>query len=214
MFRLVCLFLGYIIGSIQIAYLTGKLFANIDIRQHGSGNAGTTNVLRTLGRKAGLIVFVGDVLKSVFAYILLSNIFGGHGTFTSTSNMNILPGIYAGLGTVLGHSFPFYLNFKGGKGVACILGIILCIDLSLALTLYAIGVSVLIYKSYISAASLTMCAVFPIFLYLYNFSIEAILISILISLLCFYLHRGNIYRIINGTERKFSFKKKEEGDDQ
>lgn len=212
MFRLVCLLLGYIIGCIQIAYLTGKVFGNIDIREHGSGNAGSSNVFRTLGKKAGLIVFVGDVLKSIFAYILASYIFNGHGTFINGYNVNILPGLYAGLGTVLGHSFPFYLKFKGGKGVACILGIILCIDLSLALTLYAIGIIVVIYKNYISAASLAICASLPFFLYLYNFPLESIYISILIALLCFYLHRGNIYRIIKGTERTISFNKRKEGE--
>lgn len=212
MFRLVCLLLGYIIGCIQIAYLTGKVFGNIDIREHGSGNAGTTNVLRTLGKRAGLIVFIGDVFKAIFAFIIASIIFNGNGTFISGNGTNILPGLYGGFGAVLGHCFPFYMKFKGGKGVACILGIILSINIGMAFTMYAFGIAILIYKRYISAASLSVCAIFPFFLYLFNYGLESIIVSIVISSLCFYLHRGNIKRIIDGTERTITFNKKEEGE--
>lgn len=212
MFRLVCLLLGYIIGCVQIAYFTGKVFGNIDIREYGSGNAGTTNVLRTLGKKAGLIVFIGDVLKAILAFIVASIIFNGNGTFISGNGTNILPGIYCGFGAVLGHCYPFYMKFKGGKGVACILGIILSINFGMALTMYAFGVSILIYKRYISAASLAVCAIFPFFLYLYNYDLESIVVSILLSALCFYLHRGNLKRIINGTERTITLNKKGEGE--
>ena len=213
MFRLICLVLGYIIGCIQTAYIVGRV-SGIDIRDHGSGNAGSTNVLRVLGKKAAAMVFVADVSKAIIAYVIASIIFDGQGTFVGSGYgyMSIIPGLYAALGAVLGHSFPFYLKFKGGKGVACILGAILSINLLMALTIYAVGTIVLIYKRYISAASLSMCLVLPFFLYIYNFSGEAIIISAALAAVCFYLHRGNIQRILDGTERVVSFDKKEKGD--
>jgi len=210
MFRLICVLLGYIIGCIQTAYIVGRV-SGIDIREHGSGNAGSSNILRVLGKKQAAMVFVADVVKAMAAYVIASIIFEGNGTFVygGYGYTNILPGLYAGLGAVLGHSFPFYLKFKGGKGVACILGVILSINFVMALTIYAVGTIVIIYKKYISAASLSMCLVLPFFLYLYRFGVESIIVSGMLAALCFYLHRGNIQRILDGTERVISFNRKE-----
>jgi glycerol-3-phosphate acyltransferase PlsY len=109
--RIIALLIGYGFGLFQTGYLYGKS-KGIDIRQQGSGNAGTTNSLRVLGWKAGIITFAGDLLKAVFAVLLVKLIF--HGT-------------YAGFGTVLGHNFPCYLQFRGGKGIACTTGVILAV---------------------------------------------------------------------------------------
>ena len=111
---IICLALGYIFGCFQTGYFYGKVFKGIDVRNYGSGNAGTTNTLRTLGKPAGYIVFLGDALKAVFAvWIVRYLLFPGLGDVTK-----ILETVTA-LGVVLGHNYPFYMNFKGGKGIGC-----------------------------------------------------------------------------------------------
>lgn len=110
MFRLICLCIGYCIGCIETAYVVGRIW-QVDLRQHGSGNLGTTNALRVLGKKAGALVFIGDIMKSVIAFVICRAIFGSN-----------LAGVYGSVGAVLGHNYPFYLNFKGGKGIAVMIG--------------------------------------------------------------------------------------------
>ena len=105
MFRLICLCIGYCIGCIETAYVVGRIW-QVDLRQHGSGNLGTTNALRVLGKKAGALVFIGDIMKSVIAFVICRAIFGSN-----------LAGVYGSVGAVLGHNYPFYLKFKGGKGI-------------------------------------------------------------------------------------------------
>ncbi len=119
--RIIALLIGYGFGLFQTGYLYGKS-KGIDIRQQGSGNAGTTNSLRVLGWKAGIITFAGDLLKAVFAVLLVKLIF--HGTYGADTKVLEL---YAGFGTVLGHNFPCYLHFRGGKGIACTTGVILAV---------------------------------------------------------------------------------------
>ena len=117
--RVICLAIGYVFGLFQTAFIYGKM-NHIDIREHGSGNAGTTNALRVLGKKAGLIVFLGDVFKCFFAVELVRLLF-------KHTYPDILPllSLYAAAGAILGHNFPFYLQFKGGKGIAATAGLIL-----------------------------------------------------------------------------------------
>lgn len=110
MFRLICLCIGYCIGCIETAYVVGRIW-QVDLRQHGSGNLGTTNALRVLGKKAGALVFIGDIMKSVIAFVICRAIFGSN-----------LAGVYGSVGAVLGHNYPFYLKFKGGKGIAVMIG--------------------------------------------------------------------------------------------
>ena len=116
--RLVCLAIGYVFGIFQTAYIYGKMHG-IDIRQCGSGNAGATNTLRVLGKKAGLIVFLGDVTKTVLAVLAVRLIFGN-----KYPDMLPLLGMYAAAGTILGHNFPVQLGFRGGKGIACTAGMV------------------------------------------------------------------------------------------
>ena len=117
--RIICLLIGYVFGLLQTAYLYGKAHG-IDIRQYGSGNAGTTNTLRVLGTKAGLIVFAGDCLKCMAAVWLVRLLFG-----SAHEAMIYLLCLYAGAGAILGHNYPFYLKFKGGKGIAATAGMVL-----------------------------------------------------------------------------------------
>ena len=209
MFRIICLLIGYFIGCIQVAYIVGKLTAKIDIREHGSGNAGSTNITRVLGAKAGMIVFVADVLKGISGFLICTLLFDGDSSFFSgNSEMSIVAGLYGGLGVVLGHNFPFQLKFKGGKGVASGLGVILCTNLLMAFSIYCFGTVAVAATKYISMASLVMAFIFPIFMYFYNFPIEAVAVGAVLMFLSFYQHRTNIVRIANGTENKFNPKKK------
>lgn len=203
--RVICLIIGYFIGCIQTAFIVGRLLGKIDIREFGSGNAGTTNVTRVIGAKAGAIVFIADILKAVIAYCICSFIFDGNGTFFS--NGSIIYGVYAGFGVIIGHDFPFYLKFKGGKGIASTLGLILCIDLKVALITYLIGFIIFIAKRYVSLSSLVMTLIAPVLMVFFKFENEAALVMFIICVLAYWQHSSNIKRLLNGEERKFSIKK-------
>lgn len=206
--RLICLAIGYVIGLFQTAYIFGRLFMHQDIRKSGSGNSGTTNAFRVMGKKAGVIVFLGDFLKVILAFCLASLLFDGKGTFISGSHYYI--GIYAALGCILGHNFPIYMGFKGGKGIACTLGLMLCINAPLALVTWLIGFVIFKIKHYVSLSSLCMVIIYPVLMLLYHrFEGESVILMLAIAALAFFKHRENIQRLINGTENKFSIKKKE-----
>ena len=201
MIRIACLLIGYFVGCIQTAYLTGKKKANIDIRDFGSGNAGTTNISRKLGFKTGVFVFTIDVLKAVFAFFLCSLLF----TFTGTDPLVL--GLYAGAGVILGHNFPVFFNFRGGKGIACSLGIILCVNWQAALIIYAVGIIVVLLSRYVSLASVVMLVLFPVSTLVWGKSIEIFILASLFSALAIFQHRGNIKRLLNGSERKMNLNK-------
>ena len=210
MFRIACLIIGYCFGCLQSAYILGRLIGKIDIREYGSGNAGFTNTTRVLGKKVGIVVFFIDLFKLIAAYIICSLIFDGDGSFVNGNSL--LPGLYAGIGAVLGHNFPFYLGFRGGKGIACTLGLMLCVDWQIALITYAIGFVVFLAKRYISLSSLTMALVYPVLMIItrniYGFGIEEILLMFVLCILAYIKHKSNIERLLNGTENKFGSKKK------
>lgn len=208
--RIICIIIGYALGCIQSAYIISRAVGHIDIREYGSGNAGFTNTTRVLGKKVGIFVFLIDLAKVIVAFIIASILFEGTGTFTD--GISYLPGIYAGAGAILGHNFPFYLGFRGGKGIACSLGIMLCISWQAALITYAVGFVVFIAKKYISLSSLTMTLLFPIVMIMtrnkFNFETEAIIIMFILCALAYIKHRTNIQRLLSGTENKFGSKKK------
>lgn len=211
--RIICLAIGYAFGLFQTAYIYGKMHG-IDIRQHGSGNAGTTNTLRVLGTKAGLIVFAGDVLKCIFAVVLSSLVFG-----RSHPEMIYLLKLYAAAGAILGHNFPFYLGFKGGKGIAATAGLIL----SFHPTFLPVGVimffGAFLTTHYVSLGSLLVYAAFMVQIVLSGqfglFSgmsqvhlIELYIIAAFLTAMAYYKHRENIKRLLKGEERKtYLFKK-------
>ena len=200
------LILGYIIGLLQTGYIVGRIYG-IDIREHGSMNAGMTNVNRTLGKLPALVVFLVDVAKAVFAYVFVPiMLFETGWSFESWSHDYIywIPaGIVAGLGAILGHNFPFYLRFKGGKGIACTLGVILMTDLRAAAISFTLGILLVASFRYISLASLAITLVVPILLAFFGQDIWTIFIAALIGGLAWYMHRDNIKRLLSGTERKF-----------
>lgn len=212
--RLICLAIGYGFGLLQTGYLYGRAHG-IDIRDYGSGNAGTTNALRTLGKKAGLITFLGDAFKCVFAVLLVWAIFHN----TKADIMPLLK-LYTGAGVVLGHNYPFYLKFRGGKGIAATAGLILSFDwwmVGFALITFVVSFAL---TSYVSVGSLLIYAGFMIELVIMGqmgyFGVEQpvlhemYIIAGLLTILAFYKHKANIVRLCNGTENKtVLFKKKE-----
>ena len=209
--RVICIVIGYLFGLFQTGYIYGRLH-HVDIRQYGSGNAGTTNALRVLGKKAGIITYIGDCLKAVLAGAFVSLIFKD-----SHADMLRLLVFYSGLGVMLGHNYPCYLKFKGGKGIAATSGMVLAFDWRLALCICAVFILVTALTRYVSLASLVMMAVFMLLLILggqtgqYGLSTaylyEVYAIGAVMTFLAFFKHRSNIVRLIHGTESKLGEKK-------
>ena len=215
--RIISLIIGYLCGLVQTGYLYGKA-KGIDIRQHGSGNAGTTNTLRTLGPKAGLIVLLGDMLKTLIAIFISWLIF-------HKSNPDILPllKVYATAGAVLGHDFPFYLKFKGGKGIAATCGLIVGLCNPIFLILEAIIFFTIFFTThYVSLGSLMLYLGLVVEVIVFGElgigdigamaqgpRIEMYVILILLMALAYWQHRANIGRLITHTERKTYIKQPE-----
>lgn len=220
--RILCIAVGYCFGLIQTAFIYGKMHG-IDIREHGSGNSGTTNALRVLGAKAGLIVFLGDLLKATAACVLARVI--GTIFFPDILYPMIL---WAGLGVVIGHNFPFYMNFQGGKGIAATAGVIVgLLDYRIVLVCLIAFVLCVAITRYVSLGSLIVVTLFfTSFLvlgingYFINPSThtayagkelyESYVVIFLFAALAFYRHKANIVRLIHGNENKIFAKKNEE----
>lgn len=213
MIRILCVVIGYVFGLFQTAYFYGKS-KGIDIREHGSGNAGTTNALRVLGRKAGLIVFAGDCLKCILAVVLVRILFG-----KTYEDMLYLLCIYTAAGAILGHNFPFYMGFKGGKGIAATAGFVLSFHPSFIpvgilmffgpffLTHYVSLGSLLVYVGFVTQLIISgQLGLFG------NMSqahlIEMYIVAILLAIMAFWKHRANIVRLIHGEENKTYLSKK------
>lgn len=209
--RILCLAIGYVFGLFQTGYFYGKI-KGIDIRQHGSGNAGTTNALRTMGAKAGAITLIGDAMKCVLAVMVAKSL------FAESAGMLPLLCLYAGVGAVLGHNYPFYLNFKGGKGIAATFGLALATDVKMALICAVSFIIIVAITKYVSVGSLVMATVFWIQLVVVgqqggfdisgNYLMEMYVLGALFVVSAIFRHRGNIERLKNGTENKFSIGKK------
>lgn len=212
--RILCILIGYVCGLFQTGYFYGK-FKKIDIREHGSGNPGTTNTLRTLGFKAGLCTFLGDCFKTIAAVVFVSLIFKNREV-----EIAVL-GVYAGMGAVLGHNFPFYLKFKGGKGIASTAGLIVSISwltnnwILTLLGILAFVVPVAITR-YVSLGSLLLMSGFLIEVIILGQAgkfgltqmglIELWLVIGTLTVLAFMKHRANIVRLLKGTENKLGRK--------
>lgn len=210
--RLVCIIIGYVFGLFQTAFIYGRLHG-IDIREHGSGNAGTTNTLRVLGTKAGLIVLAGDILKCILAIVICGALFGK----THPGEVYLLK-LYAAAGAILGHNFPFYLQFKGGKGIAATAGLILSfhpVFIPMGVILF-FGIFFLTH--YVSLGSLLVYAGLMIEMVIVGqmgmfHASQAVLyemygLTAALTILAYYKHRGNIVRLIKGEERKTYLTKK------
>lgn len=218
MVRIICLLIGYVFGLFQTAYIYGRLHG-IDIRNYGSGNAGTTNTLRVFGTKAGLLVLVGDIMKCILAVVVTGVIFGG-----SHTDMIYLLKMYTAAGAIIGHNFPFYLKFKGGKGIAATAGLILSfhpylIPMGLILffgaffiTHYVSLGSLLVYAGFmIETVILGQMGVFGMTQPRLN---EMYVILALLTAMAFWKHRENIKRLLSGTERKTYLTHKNEAENR
>lgn len=193
---LALLVVPYFLGNINFGIIISKLFHGEDIREYGSGNAGMTNMLRTYGKRDAAITLIGDALKAVVAVILGRILFGISG------------GYVAGLTCILGHAFPCYYKFKGGKGVVVTAATIAVIDWRIFLVLLGIFILVVAFSKYISLGSVCGMLVFPLLVQVWDRGLSInVLLSCLISALVIFLHRGNIKRIYNGTESKLSLSK-------
>lgn len=212
MIRLACLGIGYLCGLFQTSYIYGKC-KGIDIREYGSGNAGTTNALRTLGLKAGLYTFLGDTLKTMLAILLVNLLFKDN-----YSDMIKLLSMYAGAGAILGHNYPFYLKFKGGKGIAATAGIVLTFDPIMAILGIITFFTTFFTTHYVSLGSLLVYigivteTIILGQLGLFGMSqpllFELYALVIALAALAFYKHRANIKRLLSHTENKTYLKKK------
>lgn len=211
--RLICIVMGYVFGLFQTSYLYGKMHG-IDIRTHGSGNAGTTNMLRTLGTKAGAITLIGDALKCVLAVALTRLIF-------RERSADILPllSFYTAFGVILGHNFPFYLNFKGGKGIAATAGLVISQSWQMTIIGILTFAAVVALTHYVSLGSLVIYVEILIEVIVFGqmgmFGMsqahlnEMYLLVALMAALAFWMHRENIVNLMHGEERKtYLFKKK------
>ncbi len=219
--RIICLAAGYLFGMFETGYFVGKLFG-IDIRKEGSGNTGTTNALRVLGKKAGLMVFLGDLIKTITPVLLCYFIFR-----ESFPEGCYLVKFYAGLGAILGHNFPFYLKFKGGKGIAALAGLIFSLHWMYIPVAFVVFFSLFALTNYVSLGSLCMAFVFFIQTLLMGYLgvfkayggagiafpiiLEMGIIAFIICAMAFIRHRENIKRLLKGEERKtYLFKKNKE----
>ena len=209
--RIASLLIGYLFGIFQTAYFYGKM-KGIDIREHGSGNAGTTNALRVLGKKAGIIVFAGDFLKCFLAVHLVRFIF-------RNSALDIIPliALYGATGCILGHNFPVQLNFRGGKGIACTAGLLAAVDVRIgviALVTFLVVVAITRYVSLgsiIIVTELAVCLIIFGQMNLYGMEqaalIEMYILGVFLAAMAIWRHRANIVRLLNGTENKIFSKK-------
>ena len=214
----IIILLSYLVGSIPNSIIISKAVKGIDIRKHGSGNAGGTNVMRVLGWKHGLLVILLDALKGAIAVVVIARLHYGPLPFTNISPFDdfTLVQIIAGMAAVVGHIWTIFAGFKGGKGIATALGMMLMlvtIDMLIALGVFVLVVSI---SRYVSLGSILTAIAVPSVLYIREnvFHVDIIGYDILfpfivaMSLLVIFTHRKNLVRLFNGSESKISFKKK------
>lgn len=213
--------IAYLLGSVNYALLISRLFYHDDVRTHGSGNAGTTNVLRTYGKKAAALTFLGDGLKGVLAIAVGCLIFAGVPGFLQTA-------AYLGMfGAVMGHIFPVFAHFHGGKGFATLAFSILALNPTIFVVIAAVFFTLVFSTKYVSLGSVVVALIYPVILSAFEFTLKpglmenhmelqtlllpnglAVLITIATGAMVVWAHRGNLKRISDRTERKLELGKK------
>ncbi|NLK69699.1 MAG: glycerol-3-phosphate 1-O-acyltransferase PlsY [Clostridiaceae bacterium] len=193
--------IGYLFGSLNGSLIIGKVFYKKDIRKHGSGNAGTTNTLRILGKNAAIAVIVIDILKGIIACVIGGLLVGNIETF------GYIGMYFAGLAAVIGHNWPIFFSFKGGKGVLTTFTVMLYISPIPALICLGIFIIVVAFTRYVSLGSIVAAAFWPLISFIFNLPITLIILGIFMVALIIVRHKENIVRLINRTEKKLSFKK-------
>ena len=208
--RVICLIIGYVFGLFQTGYLYSKAH-NMDIRKYGSGNSGSTNMLRVMGKKAALIVFIGDVSKMILACLLTRYL------YREQPGMMYVYLLYTGFGVVLGHNFPFYMGFKGGKGIAASAGLFAALDWRIMVVCLVVFVLVVALTRYVSLGSILVMLLFLAGMLFFgmrgDYGVEEqalpefYVMASVITMMAVWRHRSNIKRLLSGTENKLGAKK-------
>ena len=213
LFLIACLVGGYLLGSLNASIIFSRARGN-DIRKQGSKNAGLTNALRVFGKKAAIFVFVFDLLKAIASVLLAQEV--GKACFVENKELIQIGKYLASFAVVLGHNFPLYFKFKGGKGILASWGVIMVLDWRIALLLIVVFLLVVLATRYVSLASITSSILYPVFVVALNIGNPTsttsiyIILSILMALLAVYRHRANISRLRAGTEPLLGAKKEKE----
>lgn len=196
-----CIVIPYLLGSLNFGVIISKLRYRDDVRTHGSGNAGMTNMLRTYGKSAAAITLLGDLLKAIVSAVI---------------GLVLMPGdgfaYIAGIACMLGHAFPLYFNFKGGKGVVVALGTMLVLNPKVCAACLLVWILIVSFTKYVSLSSMTAAAIFPLINFFWPFWFKPhpiqTISSVVIAAFIIWLHRENIVRLAKGTENKIGSKKK------
>ena len=205
--------IAYLIGSVNFSVIISKKMAGFDVREKGSGNAGSTNVLRTVGKKAAIITLVCDILKGVVSVLIALLV----GAIAGESANSAIVVEIAALAVVIGHTFPVFFGFRGGKGVATSLGVILIVNWKIGLICLVFALALMALTRMVSLGSISASVLFAVLTMFIrdsyiggiDFDFSFIIFGILLAALVIFNHRSNLKRIINGTENKLNFKKKE-----
>ena len=207
-FNVITAIIAYLIGSINFSVILSKKMAGFDVREKGSGNAGTTNMLRSVGKKAAALTLICDVLKGVVAILIAMFI----GWAFKIENQSLLVQI-AGIAVVIGHTFPIFFGFKGGKGVATSLGILIMSNWQIGLICLVFGVLLIALTRMVSLGSCAAAVLFPVLTlfitdnYIVSQGSGYFIYSIILAVIVLFNHRSNIKRIMAGKENRISFKK-------
>lgn len=194
---------SYLLGSVTTGDVVARI-KKVNLRGHGSGNVGATNAFRTMGSTSGIIVLVGDTLKGVIA-VLLGNLIGK--IPGSEIDVNILAGICA----IVGHNWPVFAGFKGGKGIAVTLGVAIAMTPNILIVLIPVWAIVFLISGYVSLASLATAVIYPLVVYwFYSTDIYKLLFSVFVAIMAIYRHKANITRLVKGEEHKILYQKKKE----
>ena len=197
--------IAYLIGSINFSVIFSKKMAGFDVREKGSGNAGPTNMLRSVGKKAAAITLVCDILKGVVAILIALLI----GRMVDGANTSALVQT-AGIAVILGHTFPIFFKFKGGKGVATSLGVLIMSNWQIGLICLVFALILIVLTQMVSVGSIAAAVLYPVLTLFIpqNYIAEGnyLIYSILLAVLIIFNHRENVKRLLNGTENRISFK--------
>ncbi len=196
--------IGYLLGSLNTSIIVGRFYGT-DIRKHGSGNAGMTNTLRTLGKAAAVMVIIGDILKGVLSFIIGQILIS---TIPEAISMDLsgIGGMAAGISAIAGHNWPVYFNFKGGKGILTSFSVVMMMDWMLGLILLAIFAVIVISTKYVSLGSIIASAAFPIAAFIKGNGPIFVMFSAILAVLAVARHSANIKRLLRGTEPKLGQK--------
>ncbi|MCX7923817.1 MAG: glycerol-3-phosphate 1-O-acyltransferase PlsY [Clostridia bacterium] len=199
---------GYLLGSANTSLIVGKFYGT-DVRQHGSGNAGMTNTLRTLGKTAALLVIFGDIFKGILSYLI------GYYFVGDVKDIGYLGAMVGGVAAIVGHNWPVYFGFKGGKGILTTFSVVLMMDWKIGLGLFVIFAIIVGITRYVSLGSIMAAVLFPVgtailkVIFDYGKSVVFIAFAAAVAILAVERHKSNIERLLKGTESKLGEKKKD-----